>query len=702
MSSTGGGSATNAGIDYQQRVAAIFLISLYSKFDIAEILAINDTLVITNVSYETSESIDDLNANCDAGKRLLLQIKRKISLSILENSDFRKVIMQFTTQYLNDNKSLNRYILVTTSDASRSIKYDLKKILDSIRLNDTSFNNNPLNESEKKTYDIFKENFNNCYTIIQGKNPDQTDFVNFCRNVFVTVLDVEEGMTTEKIAIMLLHTNGFIFPSLVWKYLVAQSLYYASNRLSINSTGVKDLLKRYLRENSNDQDVELLLSELLKPITLNEKQLSTGKEVLLIESFKEKCDLLILELARFDSQGRKIVVFKNDSLVIGPNDKKAKVIRRFATCMGLQRYIEENKQLFADKTVGIIESVLPDDIEESDAAIEYKKFSAKLLSNNKQLINCLHSKKSCFSSTCYLVEVDYPNFPESIGLVLEEHLNPLDRILGKPILPVENDYIPSEINIAEWLKLVNKGQGLIKSLPSLTKNVEKQPIFMLWNEDNQNYAEYRYCIRKLLDDGSNAYVYARGKIQRFPKYEAIEAAKELNNYISKSNNSDDPWCITSKSWSVGPKSRLMTILEEGEEILGLVSAEAVSYSNLLGELYNRFTDYYAPLCLVIDKETERISVLSGTVPLISDPFQFKEIKSNWTAAGFEVEQCTLLLIKSDYEFDKHMRDFIKDGLTPIIDPKFDNNQVLGEGVVIRDIDEELNKKGTTKRSTRTR
>ena len=160
MNKSGSGSATNAGIDYQQRVSALFLITLHSQFDISQLLNVNDELNIESVSYETAKTVDDLNIVCDGNKILYMQIKRKIALSEKDGSEFQKVIEQFLSQYIAEQNTSDRFLLITTSDTSKSIKYDLKKILDSIRLNDTGFKSNPLNISEGKTYSVLEKVFN--------------------------------------------------------------------------------------------------------------------------------------------------------------------------------------------------------------------------------------------------------------------------------------------------------------------------------------------------------------------------------------------------------------------------------------------------------------------------------------------------------------------------------------------------------------
>lgn len=687
MNNSGSGSATNAGIYYQQRVSALFLIAMYSRFDISQLLNISDILNIEYISYETVATVDDLNIICEECKILYIQIKRKIALSEKDGSEFQKVLEQFLSQYINERKISDRYILVTTSDTSKSIKYDLKKIFDSIRLNDTGFKANPLNVSEKKTYSILETVFNHSYERLTSCKPSNEIFVRFCKQVFVSIIDVETDMTTEKIAVMLLHSEGINMPSLVWNYLVSQCLYYASNRLSLNRDGINNILAKFHTSKSSQAELEIQLNELLKPVTLNSSQLATGNDVFIVESFIKEFDYAIVELYRFDSEGKKILKFENDCVLLINNTIKAKVIRRFSSRTGLLRYIEENQNYYKDKKIGVFESKSIEDIEKTDAAIKYKDYCNELLSKNTNLINCIHSGKSCLSVPCYLVEVDYPNYPPAIGMVREECLLPLDRILGKPIIPKENLKFPSEINITEWISLLNRGQGLVKSLPIIRKAAEQKIFEIGWNEENQTYAEYNYTLRYNLQDGNIAYTYARGKIQRLPKYEAELKAEFINSKILELKQTDNPMCMSTENWTVGPRSLIEKMKEDKEEVVEIEFVNICKYSKLLSELYDRYDNYYAPLCFVVYSETEQVLVIGNIVPLISDPFKSNIIFENWEKAGISCCKKSLSVVRNDYQFDKHAKNIIRDGLFPVIDPKFTPEGILEEGLVIRELND---------------
>ncbi|EFH86380.1 hypothetical protein [Ktedonobacter racemifer] len=130
------GSATNAGIDYQQRVAAWLLVALLFGKDISrDFGGLNNNSPIKNVAFETNDSVDDLKAELNDKSVVYLQVKRSINLSTNVNSDFHKTMKQFIKQFVSHKHSKNYFVLATSSDTSSKVSKDLFKILESIRLN---------------------------------------------------------------------------------------------------------------------------------------------------------------------------------------------------------------------------------------------------------------------------------------------------------------------------------------------------------------------------------------------------------------------------------------------------------------------------------------------------------------------------------------------------------------------------------------
>ena len=97
-----GGSATNIGVEYQQKVSAWFLLRLYLGTELDLFFKnFNRKISLKELCYESDSPIDDLNVFGE-NEYLYAQIKRNISLSSDINSDgcisfrvVRKAVLQW-------------------------------------------------------------------------------------------------------------------------------------------------------------------------------------------------------------------------------------------------------------------------------------------------------------------------------------------------------------------------------------------------------------------------------------------------------------------------------------------------------------------------------------------------------------------------------------------------------------------------------
>lgn len=95
--------ATNAGIDFQQRVSAYMMMLMEFDMDISLALQLNRDDKIEGLNFEACESIDDLVLTLNSGKKVYFQMKRTLSLSDSADSEFYGVCVQFVKQYLKQN-----------------------------------------------------------------------------------------------------------------------------------------------------------------------------------------------------------------------------------------------------------------------------------------------------------------------------------------------------------------------------------------------------------------------------------------------------------------------------------------------------------------------------------------------------------------------------------------------------------------------
>jgi hypothetical protein len=686
-----GGQATNSGIDYQQRIAAWCLINQYSEFDISIFFdQIDEELIIEKTHFETSEQIDDLNLTCKNHKIIFLQIKRSISLSVRDTSDFYKTIKQFTQEFIKNENTENYFGLITTSDASSKITNDLKKIVVSIRLSEAALEDNPLNESEKDTLEKYESVFSSIYEEIKKTKPTNEIFKSFSKRVFIGIIDIEAGHTVEIASHMLLKSIGFSRPELIWSILIKNSLIYATNRLSIETEKLDEIFTKYLDDEKNKSPEEEQ-NEFLKTTIISQGEYPTAKEVLLIESFIEELDFMIVELYRFHEDCKIKNTFYNDKIIIGNGDEWT-VIQRFATMHGLDRFLEINQETYKDKRIAIIPANDIDTVEDTECAKLHKSYLEKLISKNSNPLLCLHCGKQVNDKDSLIIEVEDKDTPSAVGLVHIKCLRPIDRILGIIKIPGKevNKHLES-FDYKLWVSLMMKGQGMLNALKDSPQLTSGRTAIISWNSREEYDPEYSYCIKFILEDGSTSYAYQRSRIERVNKPQALEHLELFKSAQQRQYQLNDPLCVLSLSKVAAPYSQLLKIKKADDVILEIKSAEIAKYSKLIAKAFDKDLFHYAPLCIVRDKESETIINLSNVVPIISDPLQFSDYYENWKQIGFELEEVELKIIKSDKDFDNNMRIIFGDGFIPILDPLFDKNFNLVSGYPINEFDRMVEK-----------
>jgi hypothetical protein len=676
-----GKQPTNSGIDYQQRIAAWCLINQYTDFDISIYFdQLDELLVIEKVHFETDQPIDDINISCKNNKRVFLQVKRTLSLSTRETSDFYKTIRQFVKEFLKPRIEKTFYGIVTTSDASSKITSDLKKIALAAKLSSDFLQSNPFNESEKDCFEKTKQIFDKLFQSESGKKATDENFKEFLKKTFVSVIDIESGNSVEIASFMLLKSVGFKNPELIWSVLIKNSLLYSSERLSIDKNKLKEIFDKYL----NDDEHSTNSDDFFKTEVISMGEYSAAKEVLIIKSFVEELDYLIVELFRFNDDCGKKNIFTNDKLLLG-NGNEWEVIQRFATMTGLERYLEEIKDTIKDKKVAFIPANGIEDVEDTNCAKLHKNFLDELISKNENPILCLHCGKAIGEDNSLLVELDDNETKPAVGNVHKECLRKVDRVLGTAKFPrkMDHDYL-DYFDYKLWVSLLMKGQGMLNGMKSNLNLFQGKEILVGWNSNEEYDAEYSYCLKFILEDGSTSYAYQRGRIVRLNKSSANEQLDLFERVQKQHLDMNDPYCILSISKTAGKYSELLKVKTKDEVILEIKSFEISKYSKQIAKGFDTNISWYTPICLIRDKEEETMLNLSNVVPLLSDPLNVKEYFENWQMLGFSTEKLELKIIKSDKDFDNYMRMIFGDEMVPIIDPLFDKNKKLAKGYVIHD------------------
>ena len=671
------GAATSSGIEYQQRVASLFLLYQYAQMDTASLVGVAGEHLVIEIRFESTAPIDDLQLNCNNGTLIYLNIKRSLSLSDELESDFGGVIGQFVRAFVANPTGNSAFCLATSADSSEKVLCDLRKLCEAIRLNDTGFQSNPLNKSEADVLMRYRRIFFEQFKRVTNRDATESDFLSFSRRVFVATLDVEEGRPVHQAALLLLAANQFPKPDLIWSLLMKNAAFYASNRLSVNRAGITALLDTFRAE--KEQAVESQLNQAV-PQYVFQGDIPCGKEVFIVKSILPEWDFNVVELFRFNDAGEKKVRLRNGKLLLAQGDIETEVVFRAATTKAVERFIEGNPETFKEKKIAILPANEIETVEDEPAAKAYRERCKALTELAKDRPECLHCGKKIFQGDPLFVEVDEPDLPNVVGIVHSRCRRPLDRVIGQARFDGKTKTLP-DFDLHAWVVALLRGQALIQGIKA--SSGFNQPITNIaWNSDHEYDSDYSYCVRLSLANHNYKYTYRRGKIERLTKAEAEMQVKQFSRLIGEAKAANDPWCLTSKMLAFGTYSVLVGRKNEDEQISEVLSAEVVTYSDLLAKLYNTNENYYAPVGLVRDIESELPLCFNGIVPLISDPLKFNDFVQNWAEAGLDDGKLGLKVIKDDRDFDNLMRRTFGDGFTPVIDPLFDKNQELVRGIII--------------------
>jgi hypothetical protein len=673
-----GGAATCGGVDFQQRVAGYFMV--YMLFELKSLLPIglDGDYDLLEISFETANSIDDIEVSTDSCK-FFIQAKRSISLSSSENSEFVKVIRQFVNQYITSGTKEEKYLLVTSSDASSKIKKELRKITESARLNDTGFENNPLNKSEENTFEKLKQSVSSAYNKIIENTLSEQDFIDIIKRIYVIIFDIQKGMPLENALLTLLSSKTSVSPEIIWAIIIKHALSLASNRQSLNKTGIKDSLGKYLAKHT-DEEKKAIASEIIK-IEYSDNIVRSGREVLLIKSFDEDFDFMLVELKRFDELGNKNFKFSDDKCEL-PDGRIWQVIHRAATLAGVQRYIEENADNYSDKKLAILSKNAKEDYDLSESALAHGELCKKMILNSAEPLNCIKCGDFVSEDATPLVEIDCETSDHKVGLVHKECLESIDRILGKIDAELFREYdFLKDFDYITWFNQLQGGQGLFNGLHS--KPAQIYP--MAWKSDALKLSKGKYCIKINLEDGSSRYVHDRGKVLKQP---LEEAEKKLDLFVEgfkKSKSDKDPWCYTSKKEQFGNYSKLEKLKDEDEECIECVNAEIVVCTKAVEDAYSNVKNFYAPVFILTEKDSGLPLLINNALFILNNPLELGIYLKNWNKAGIEIPEYSIKIIKTDEEFDLYMAQLLQDGVQVVANPKFNMKAEPISGIVFQEI-----------------
>ncbi len=232
-----GGTATHAGTNYQNRVAAWTAVQILAEQSAVPPWELPANVTLESLHAETPHAVDDLGVKTSAAGSIRSQAKHTLSLQTASDSPFGSAISQCVRDYRAANPSLDaatdRLVIVTTSLSSAPVKTHLPSFLSRFR----SSSNPELewssgNNQENDAAGTLKEHLVNEWKAASGNDPTDAELAGVLRVIRIQTLDVDEGGQSEREAKQLLRTAILVDPTqadAAWNTLITAAANYAAN-----------------------------------------------------------------------------------------------------------------------------------------------------------------------------------------------------------------------------------------------------------------------------------------------------------------------------------------------------------------------------------------------------------------------------------------------------------------------------------------
>lgn len=673
---TGGGAATNSGIDFQQRVAAFFVLSMGLDLDCSSILERDHETKIYKVAFETEDAVDDIVITHNSSKTYL-QVKRKLSFSEKIDSEFYKTIDQFVRQYYSSQNKNDRYAIVTSNDSSRKILSELRKITISERLNNEASNDNPLSISEESTYQSFLKCIKT--SLRQNKFLEDVEVIrHLISRIYVIDIAIENNGIYEKAFLASISSRLCTTPKLLWGHIISRTLDWSKNRQSIDIDGINSILNNFISNGFSEYELnEDLFSVEFDPDKYN---ICSGREIVIVDSFQPEFDIALLELYRFDDNGKFRIKFYDHELEMS-DGVRHKLHGRFSTLSGAGRFIAENEWIHEKKIV-IMELNDDDNFDLSTIAIAYsEKIRQKILSN-REISKCIHCQGG-LSNSAMLIEVSEVGLPFDTGMIHKRCLRVSDRILGISSNLGMDEYPElQDFDYQKWFLSLDKGQAVWIGASKFSQQVKN----VLWNSNSGSSKDGQLCIKAILNNGDYQYVQERGRVGRYNTERAKFECKQLNSWIEDSKKKGNPVCYSLDGETQGMYDDIQNSSNQPVELIECIKFEITQYTRGISKFNDKIKNFYAPLISLVNPESSCPLLLNNTALLISNPMELKLYLKNWATIGFSYSLYKIDIIDSDECFDSFMRWANEQNIVVLVDPFFDKSGQLSKGAIIQDME----------------
>jgi hypothetical protein len=256
-----GGAATQAGVNFQNRVAAWVATRILCDTDRNPIFGLS--AVPNFLRCETEQPVDDLLVGSRSDSFGYAQIKHSIDLSDSPNSVLAEVVDQFTRQILRkpgprgpqrpwDTKpdpERDSLVLIVGPAASGSIREHLRTLLEKIRLllPQQSLSEAASNVQQSRALEVITGHFSRSYNAETGASPSNAELRNGLRLMRVEVLDADATGTAERESLDALRQVVLRSPddaTAAWSTVIQACARMAETHSGADQAGLRKLLQK--------------------------------------------------------------------------------------------------------------------------------------------------------------------------------------------------------------------------------------------------------------------------------------------------------------------------------------------------------------------------------------------------------------------------------------------------------------------------
>lgn len=678
--------ATNAGIDFQQRVSAYMMILMEFDMDISLVLQLNVNDKIKGLDFEACENIDDLIIELDSGKKIYFQMKRTLSLSSSSDSEFYGVCLQFVKQYLKQNKEDMAYILATRSESSKAISVKLKRILEGIRLAKNLQIIVDLNREEKKAFNVMCDNIKAIYKNLQKEDISDEELLNILLHIYIEIFDIESGEEYEKTIKMILYNRISVNVELFWNTLISKAVEYGANRRHLSKQALKEQCNSYLEDYKNttsklefaEQFLEInWKEEFPDPEVQVDYVIATPTKTTKDKMKLEKDTVFVFELYRFDdSKKKESLKYITPNIMKWKNGFEFEVWFRCATQERCHNYIENQLSKKISDSYEVVLWPIKEHFSPTDVELLNKDVLLKSFESQKDCL-CSNCGKAIFDNESYLIEIDNEEYSNLLGMAHVKCIRPVDRIIGEITIPqIEDYYFLKHFDINTWVKLIKKGKQAWVNIENMAAYCAQMTI----DTDNV-FHDGNYCIYHILENGDKKYTTSRGVIDRVSKQEAEQLRQGYSRQMSKAKAEGNPFGYSSVSNMYGQYTQILEQVGDTEDFIECIETKVDKYNELVARMYNDSETYYAPI-IYLSIDGEPLILPNGVFPMLTNPFDLPKYIRNWEKLGFSMSDYEVCIIKDDNEFILKMISLITNHILPVVNGMFGLDGKLIRGIHI--------------------